>query len=172
MSITPTPLAEPAEAPLPAPPPASVWLPLTVEDRRAATPEGAPEHNWPASLFIFLTRLTAFGLGLGAVGAVIGTVVMLISGEWGTAGLMALAALGLALGCVVQGTLARSVKNFTRWGWYGAMAELVFLTLSKVNVIVTEPSAMVGALFGIALDLLWMNYFWERRADFDVDLTF
>ncbi|HEX6040216.1 hypothetical protein [Longimicrobium sp.] len=152
-------------------PPPSAWLPLTAGDRQLAG-EAAPEHNWPASLFIFLTNLTAIGCGIGAVVVGFVAVALMWEGEWMQAGGAGLMAAGLALGCVVQRSLATNIRHFTRWGWYGAMAELALLTLSKVDMLLTEPAALAVAIIGIGIDLVWMAYFWERRADFDVDLDF
>lgn len=162
------PLDAPA-APLPDPPP-SAWLPLTAGDAASLQAAERPEHGWPGSLFVFLANLAALGLGLVALGAGLGVILFLLMGDWGPAGLAALACVGLSVGCVLQRTLASNVDHFTRWGWYGAMAELALVTLAKVQAIVTEPTDFVGPMIGIVLDLLWMAYFWERRADFDVDL--
>lgn len=156
-------------APLDAP--ASPWLPLTAGEAARGQEIAPPEHGWPASWFIFLSNLAAFGLGLGAAGLSVATVVAVVAGSWGSAGMALLAALGCALGCVVQRSLATHVTNFTRWGWYGAMAELALATLTKVSAIVENPSTVGGAGVGIIIDLLWMHYFWERRADFDIDLS-
>lgn len=169
MTLTETTLGQQVDPPA-MEPSQSAWLPLTAGDQAALTRQAAPEHGWPASIFIFLSNLTAFGLAAGALGTAIALLVALFSGEWPFAGFMVLATAGLALGAVVQRGLAQHVKNFSRWGWYGAMAELAFVTLSKVNVLITEPEAAAGAVVGIVVDLLWMGYFWNHRADFDVDI--
>jgi hypothetical protein len=154
-------------------PVAPTALAITAGDLPASGEEAAREHDWPATLFIFLGHLTSWGLGLAAVGTLL--MMMLAENGWpreplGVAAGLALAA-ALAAGSFLQRHLAESVKNFTRWGWYGAMGELAFATLAKVNVLVGDPAGEgVGAVFGIAIDLLWMKYFWERRADYDVDL--
>lgn len=167
---TPGQQADALERQLPDPPPAA-WLPLTAAD--VAGVEGAerPEHGWPGSLFVFLANLAAFGMGLGALGSGLGIIFFLLMGDWGPAGLAALAFVGLSVGCVLQRTLANHVDHFTRWGWYGAMAELALVTFAKVDAIVTNPTNFGGPMIGIVFDLLWMRYFWSRRADFDVDLS-
>jgi hypothetical protein len=145
-------------------PPPSTWLPLTAGDAARGRELAQPEHGWPASWFIFLSNLAALACGVGAVGVAVATFMDLVPPGTGAA-LFA----GLVVGAVVQGSLARHVKHFTRWGWYGAMAELALATLTKVSTVTENPSAIGGAAIGIIIDLLWMHYFWERRADFDVD---
>jgi hypothetical protein len=157
-----------SDAPASLDPPRSEWLPITTGDRAPAG-EAAPKHGWPASIFILLSNLAAFGLGFGAIVAAAGAPFAFFRGD-GDAGMIALLAVVLGLGFVVQRALAQNVKHFTRWGWYGAMAELAFVTLSKVNVLLTDPESSGAAVVGIVIDLLWMRYFWERRGDFDVDL--
>lgn len=171
MSLTETTLGQQIDTPA-AEPAQSAWLPLTVGDPQLAGRWVQKEHGWPGSLFIFLTNLAAIGCGIGAVVMGFVAVAILSDGEWMAAAKPVLIAAGLALGCVLQGTLARHLRGFTRWGWYGAMAELGFLALSKVNAAVTEPGAVPGAVIGIVVDLLWMRYFWNHRAQFDVDLDF
>lgn len=151
-------------------PTASAWLPITAEDVAGPRPTEQPEHGWPGSLFIFLTNLAVIVCALGMIGAVVGVVVAGLGQDAGMAGLALLALGGLWLGYKVQSTLAQHVEHFTRWGWRGAMAELTLATLAKVNVLVTQPDSFVGPLIGIVLDLLWMSYFWDRRADFGIDL--
>lgn len=168
MPLTEPTLAPQVDAPAPVEPPAVDWLPLTTGDRERAG-DAPAEHGWPASLFIFLSNMAALGSGLGTL--VVGGIMVagLSSGEWQHLDRLPMT-LSLAAGCVMQRALAVHVKRFTRWGWYGVMAELAFLTLSKASVMVTEPAAIPGAVVGIGVDLLWMRYFWNRRADFDVDL--
>jgi hypothetical protein len=152
-------------------PPPAAWLPLTAADVAGVQGAERPEHEWPGSLFVFLGNLVAFGMGLGAAGSGLLAIAFLLMGDWGPAGLAALAVVGLAVGSALQRTLANHVDHFTRWGWYGVMAELALVILAKVQTIATEPTYFMGPLIGIILDLLWMGYFWERRADFDVDLS-
>ena len=151
-------------------PTSSAWLALTTGDAAPGMDAVAPEHGWPGEWFVFLTNFMAVLLGIGAAGAMLGLVVTLLSGDMRLAGLAALVAVGMALGCAVQGSLARHVKHFSRLGWWGAMAELALAALTKVNMILTQPGDWGGAAIGIVIDLLWMGYFWERHGDFDVDL--
>ena len=76
-------------------------------------------------------------------------------------GLLALA------GSFVQQWLAREVERFTRWGWYGAMTEVGAATAAKLWAIATGSASGVGIM--LILDVVWLRYFWRRRADFDVD---
>jgi hypothetical protein len=140
-------------------------LPITEGDAGGVREERAPEHDWPATLFILLANVTALGMVVGAV-AIVGIGVWkpdFMTPKW-----IGIAALLLA-GSVLQRRLATNVQHFARWGWYGAMAELAFVTLAKVNVLLTDADGGT-ALVGIVIDLLWMRYFWRHRADFDVEL--
>lgn len=176
-TITPNPLDTPADTPphtpadAPLEPPPVSRLPITAGD---AHPDEhvRREHAWPVSWFIFLANLIALGLGVGAVACAGTSLVNLVQGDFGFAGTTALLAVGMALGSVVQRTLAKNVAAFSSWGWWGAMAELSIATLSKVAAVVADPGSFPGAVFGIVIDLLWMRHFWERRGDFDVDLDF
>lgn len=144
-------------------------LALTAGDAMGS-PDAAPAHGWPGSLFIFLANLSAFGMGIGAGIAVLVGVSMLLGGEWEFAALAAVAAVGLGIGSFVQRTLANHLSHFSRWGWWGAMAELAAVTLTKVAALFTDPSSVVGTGIGIGIDVMWLRYFWERRRDFDIDI--
>jgi hypothetical protein len=161
------PLDVPVESLDPSP---SAWLPLTAGDTAGGRDVAAPEHGGPGEWFIFLSNLTAIGMGIGAAGAMLGLAFGLFAGDWKMMGITALAAVGLAIGCVVQSTLAKHVKHFSRWGWWGAMAELVVVTLTKVVALAADPGSFVGPAIGLAIDAVWLRYFWERRKDFDIDL--
>lgn len=161
---------EAALGPDPAPvldPIAPAGLAITAGDVAAGRETAAPEHEWPASLFILLTKLSVFGLAIGAM--------VMCWRVFADDSMPALRGLGLAVlmaaGVVLQSTLARNVERFTRWGWYGAMGELAFVTLAKVNVLLRDPLGEgIGAAVGILIDVLWLSYFWERRGDFGVEL--
>lgn len=131
--------------------------PLFVGDRAPAT----RAHEWPGSLFYTLSYVAAFGLGAGALGCLAFGV---FTAEPG------LAALGLllGLGAGVQWRLATEVQHFSRWGWYGAMVELVAAAAAKVWGM--ADGNVFGGLFGLCVDVAWMAYFWNRREHFDVDL--
>ncbi len=148
----------------------SAGLALTAGDVAVGRADAAPEHGWPGSLFIFLANLSAFGLGAGAAIATVALVSLLFGGDLEMAGLAGLAAVGLGVGSYVQRTLADHLSHFSRWGWWGAMAELAAVTLTKVAALFTDPASIGGTGIGIVIDLLWMRYFWERRADFDIDI--
>lgn len=148
------------------PAPAS-WLPLTAGDAAVVRDADEPKHEWPGKLFIWLSKLTALAMGIAAVGAILAMVLDIgpLPGEmWMVATLVA--------GAVFQYTLGRNVERFTRWGWYGAVAELSFATLAKVAAVIADPGSFIGGGFGITVDLLWLQYFWVQRRDFDIDLDF
>lgn len=63
---------------------------------------------------------------------------------------------------VVHWRLGGKVGQFSRFGWYGAMFELAGATAAKVGLF------GIGGLLMSVFELLWMGYFWNRRAQFDV----
>jgi hypothetical protein len=126
-----------------------------VSDRR--------DHEWPAGLFILLSYVTAGGMAIGAV----------TFGAFGVRyGLepRRMRVAGVGVWCVLQWRLAREVKRFSRWGWYGAMAELAGAAFVKLGVAATYLFTLPSALVVLAVNGAWMRYFWNRRADYDVDL--
>lgn len=76
-------------------------------------------------------------------------------------------AVGGGLWSVLQWRLAREVRHFTRWGWYGAMAEMGIAPAAKVWTL--AQGEIVGGVVGLAFDIYVLRYFWQRRADFDID---
>lgn len=131
--------------------------PLVVGDQAAAP----REHAWPANIFFVLSYLAAVGLGAGALGCA-------AAGVFGLEPMMVLLAVVLGLGSAVQWRLATGVEHFSRWGWYGAMVELSAASAAKVWTM--AEGNVVGGAIGLAIDLLWMHYFWECREQFDVDI--
>ena len=121
-------------------------------------------HEWPGRLFIAISFATAGALGLG----VPILAAFIVSGGleprlWVRLGAMAVWA-------VLQWRLSREVSRFSRWGWFGAMAELGAASLAKVAMAVVAPFTAPSALVMLAINGAWMRYFWRRRAQFDVDL--
>lgn len=145
-----------ADDALRAPLPALVMGDAAVRTRR---------HGWPGRLFVGMSYVSALGLGCTvlALGFLVGD-----SGGalWGKVWQRLL--LGGAMG-VLQWQLAGAVRRFSRWGWYGAMAELGAATLGKLGLAVLAPFAVPWTLPAIAANLAFMRYFWKRRADFDID---
>jgi hypothetical protein len=127
------------------------------------TAEGERKHEWPGNLFVILSYVAAVGLAASAVGSAGWTI---ISGDLDKAAW----AVGAGVWAAVQWRLAGEVEHFSRWGWYGAMAELTCAAAVKVWAMV--EGNWIGAAVGLVLDLLWMSYFWERRDQFDVDADF
>lgn len=130
---------------------------LFVGDRAVTT----RDHDWPGSLFYTLSYVAAVGLAAGALGCIAFGAFTADPG---------LAALGLLLGIGggVQWRLATEVQHFSRWGWYGAMVELVAAAAAKVSSM--AEGNVVGGLFGLCIDVAWLAWFWNRREHFDVDL--
>jgi hypothetical protein len=129
--------------------------PLVMGERAEAT----GKHEWPGSLFIFLSGGAALGMAA----------VALLTAVWGLNGdaNLALGAGGGVL-AVLQWRLTREVSRFSRWGWYGAMVELGAAAAAKVWTM--ADGNLVGGAVGLCIDVMWMRYFWTRREQFDVDL--
>ena len=134
-------------------------LPSLVMADAAAT--GANRHAWPGTLFYGASYLMAAGL---AVVSVLGVVSAVTQG-W-EARFYALPAIA-AVWSAAQWRLAREVRRFTRWGWYGAVAEMGASILA--NVWGMAQGEVGGGLCGAVLSTLLLRYFWKRRAQFDID---
>jgi hypothetical protein len=122
---------------------------------------GPTAHEWPGKLFVGLSWLIAGGLGILACVTMSRGVLSLEPQTFG---------LGVAVGvwCLVQRRLTSGVRQFTRWGWYGAMMEVGAVTAAKLGALAMGTASGVG--LGLILDIVWLHYFWRRRADFGVDL--
>lgn len=140
---------DPVERPLPS---------MVMADAAAAGPK---RHAWPGTLFYGASYLMAAGL---AVVSVLGVVSALDQG-WELR-FYALPVIGAAWSAA-QWRLAREVRRFTRWGWYGAVAETGASILA--NVWGMAQGEVGGGLCGAALSALLLRYFWKRRAQFDID---
>lgn len=119
------------------------------------------EHEWPGNLFVILSYVAAVGLAASAVGSIGWAFITGDGGKlaWGA---------GAAVWAVLQWRLAGEVQHFSRWGWYGAMAELTAASAAKIWTI--AEGNVVGGVIGLCIDIAWMSYFWDRRAEFDVDV--
>ncbi len=139
------------------------WKPLpAIFVGESAVAVAAPAvHAWPGKLFVALSRMIAAGLGIFACVAI-------------PSGLFMLEPMTVALGvgtgvwCLVQRRLTTGVRHFTRWGWYGAMMEVGVVTAGKLWALATGSASGIG--ISLLLDVVWLRYFWRRRAEFDVDL--
>jgi hypothetical protein len=141
------------------------WLPLTEDDAAVVRDTDRLVHEWPGKLFIWLSKLTALAMAIAAVGAILAMVLDIgpLPGEmWMVA--------TLAAGAVFQYALGRNVERFTRWGWYGAVAALSFAALATAAAVIADRGSFIEAGFGITVDLLWLQYFWVQRRDYDIDL--
>lgn len=116
------------------------------------------EHGLRGSLFIGFSYLMAAGSGLSAVLFAIsglGTATSLVTGlVWG----------------VLQWRLATEVRRFSRWGWYGAMAELTFAAATKLFWMFRLPEMALMLVCLLMVNAVLLHYFWTRRAEFDVSL--
>jgi hypothetical protein len=155
-------LDRPAEGiPLKAPP--SAGLALTAGDA-AGYADANLEHDSAGRLFVFLTNLTVLAC---MVGALVSTGALFIDGLWLDGEIWMPPAFVLA--AVLQRGLAKGVGRFTRWGWMGAMAELGLAGLTTIPLNL-DAGDWISAVFSIGINLLWMSYFWRRRADFGIDI--
>jgi hypothetical protein len=123
-------------------------------------------HGWLGRLFVGMGYTTAAAAGFGVLSLALYLATrapesvyvpwqrMLIAGGFS----------------VLQWRLAGAVRRFSRWGWYGAMAELGAASAAKLGLALFAPFAIPWTLPMLALNVAWMRYFWKRRADFDIDL--
>ncbi len=142
-------------------------LPVVVGDTPAAVvdlPEERPwDNDWPVGVFVFLSYVLAAGLGLGAC----------VSAGAAALGLgrppleMLGQAAVMGAGAAFQWRLGGAVEHSSRWGWYGAMAELAAAAAAKVWLI--ADGNVAWGVIGLVIDLLWMRVFWNYREQFDVD---
>jgi hypothetical protein len=136
---------------------------LLVGDTALAAPRA---HGLPGELFIGFTYLMAFGSALRALVLVIGVVTSgpgVLPGMW----MMGFAS---CVWAVLQWRLAGEVRRFSRWGWYGAMAELAAAAALNVVWAVILPEMVLWFLAVLAVEAGLIRYFWKRRAQFDIDL--
>ena len=134
---------------------------LVMGDAAVAAPR---EHGWPGKLFI------AFSYVMAAASAVSVVVIGLsVAANVGLAAAFWKRALTAVVWAALQWRVAGEVRRFSRWGWYGAMAELAAAAAAKVWVM--AQGNVVGGAIGLCIDLAWLRYFWERRDQFDVDVS-
>lgn len=114
------------------------------------------EHGLRGTLFIGFSYLMAAGSGLSAI-------LFAISGV-GTARNV----VGGLVWAVLQWRLAGEVRRFSRWGWYGAMAELAFAAATKLFWVFFLRELAFMFVMLLLIDALMLRYFWTRRAQFDV----
>lgn len=138
-------------------------VPLTAGEADATRTYAPPMHGWPARLYIFLGRAGSLFTGFAAVAAALG---WFDTAPYG--GPVKVAAV-LAVTAVVQLTVANAVRRFSHWGWYAAMLSLGATVVTSIPLEL-DPGSWVAAGIYIVLELLWMRYFWRRRADFGIDL--
>lgn len=82
-------------------------------------------------------------------------------------------AIGFAIACVLFAALtaavSRGVARFATWAWWVTM---VFLALGVLGALasILDPAETQGpraySVLTLALDAIWLHYFWTRRADF------
>lgn len=141
----PSALAEPGTAgPLPE---------MVVGDAAFASPR---EHGLRGTLFIGFSYVMAAGSAFSAL-------LFAISG--GVAGTNVITGLVWA---VLQWRLATEVRRFSRWGWYGAVAELAAAAATKLVWVFVMPDLAFMFVVLLVIDAFMARYFWTRRAQFDV----
>ncbi|HEU4884307.1 MAG TPA: hypothetical protein VFT45_18775 [Longimicrobium sp.] len=135
---------------------------LLVGDTALAAPRS---HGMPGELFIGSIYLMAVMSALRALVLVIalGNGPGVPAGVWKQG-------LAACVWAVLQWRLAGEVRRFSRWGWYGAMAELGAAAVMQVVVAVIVPTVAPWLLVLLVIEAGLLRYFWKRRAHFDVDL--
>jgi hypothetical protein len=136
-----------------------------LEAHRALLPR---THGWPGKLFIGLSYV---GAAFMALGALLMLAVMLsdierLARDLGT---FVLLVLGFAFFIALPILVARGVSRFANWSWWVTM---IMLSLGILGILVSffdppadEPSGLAGLLL-LPLYVIWIRYFWVRRADF------
>lgn len=130
-----------------------------------AAPVAPRLHDWPGTLFIGFGWL----MTVGSLGGACVLFLVAASGGVAFADVWRRAVPGVVLGSL-QWRLVTEVRRFSRWGWYGAMAELGAAAAMKVLYGAIMPGLSLVFLALLAIDAGLMRYFWKRRAQFDVDL--
>src|ERR1043165_3996906 len=123
---------------------------LVMGDAAAAGPR---EHGWPGKIFIAFT----YFMSVSAAGGGLVTLVSLAS--LGTGGAMPWrqAVAGCVWG-VLQWRLATELRRFSRWGWFGAMAELGGAAAFKVFWMFALPSSAFAFLLLLGIDVGMLRY--------------
>ena len=118
---------------------------IFVGERAVAAPA---KHGWPGKLIVGLSRLVTAGLGIAACMAI-------PSGLYRMDLMMFAAGVGVGVWCLVQRRLTKGVRQFTRWGWYGAMMEVGAVTAGKLWALATGSASGVG--ISLVLDVVWVD---------------
>jgi hypothetical protein len=134
---------------------------LLVGDTAIAAPRA---HGLPGRFFIGFTCLMSFVSALRAL-----VLVIAIGNGPGVPVWMWKQGLAACVWAVLQWRLAGEVRRFSRWGWYGAMAELTLAALTQLFwVFLLRELAFLFVALLIA-DMFFLRYFWKRRVDFGID---
>ncbi|HEX6368994.1 MAG TPA: hypothetical protein VF006_08675 [Longimicrobium sp.] len=126
---------------------------MVVGDAAFASPR---VHGVRGTLFIGFSYVMAAGSGLSAI-------LFAISG--GRAGANMITGLVWA---VLQWRLATEVRRFSRWGWYGAVAELAAAAAAKLFWMFDLRDLAFVFVMLLVVDAFMLRYFWTRRDQFDV----
>lgn len=143
----------------PQPTPAAPVMPITT-----------PVHEWQGKLYIGITYLgaafAAFGLLLMLFFAVTETGAQVRVSEVVIVMLVFSLLIGLPF------AIARGVSQFKNWSWYTTMAVIPISTIGYLadafSSSGTEGPAQAIAVIITMLSMVWLRYFWDRRADFGV----
>lgn len=123
-------------------------------------------HDLPGRFFIGFTFLMAVVSALRAV-----TMGIALTVGPGMPGELWRYAIASGVWPVLQWRLAGEVRRFSRWGWYGAMAELAAAAALKVFWVMVVPELAPWFLALLAIEAGLLRYFWNRRADFGIDFA-
>ena len=143
----------PSAAALAAPGTAEPLPEMVVGDAAFASPR---VHGVRGRLFIGFSYVMA-------ASSAFSTILFAVSG--GLAGTNVITGLVWA---VLQWRLAAEVRRFSRWGWYGAMAELAAAVATKLFWVFIVPDLAFLFVVLLVADAFMLHYFWTRRAQCDV----
>lgn len=121
-------------------------------------PSARRDEPRPVSVYFVFTYLLAVGLGCAAVGCI-------FSGLGSRQPRLVEIGVALGVGSVLEWRLARELRHFSRWGWYGVMVELAAAFAVTVWMILRVG---VGAFWGLILVVPWMLHFWQTRHHYDI----
>lgn len=131
--------------------------PLPALMLRLHAPARRDEARPPSGYSVF-TALVAIALACGALGCISAG---LFSGPPRLAGIGA----ALGVGSVMQGRLARELRHYSRWGWYGVMTELASAFAVSLWAILKIG---ILAWWGPLVVVPWILHFWQNRRHYDI----
>ncbi|HEX8321067.1 hypothetical protein [Longimicrobium sp.] len=124
------------------------------------------EHGLRGRLYVRMQQILAVVVGCLAVA--VPWVPSVMVGSDLTPALGAGAVVTLTVLAVSQWLLAKGVKHFRKWAWYGAMFLFALTTVEDVLDVQRGFDDFAGNAVWLCIRIYWVAYFWQRRTDFDL----